>query len=121
MGSLEEQAPEREAHRRTAALRAEALVGHGGHDEHAGMVGVRDEALATVEDVLVTVENGSRLRATGVRTRIRLGQAVGAHVLSGDQLRHVRVPELVTSEGIDRIGPERDVRGERQTGRCGRR
>jgi hypothetical protein len=90
---------------------------HGGHDERAGVVRVRAEALRAVQDVLAALLDGGRARRARVGARARLGEAVGAHVLAGDQLAGVVVLEEVVPPFVDGERAQGDVRGEREAGR----
>ncbi len=64
-------------------------IGHGEDHEGLGHSAVGDEALGAVEDVVVALQHGGGLLAGGVGTGVGLGQAEGADLLAGQQVRQV--------------------------------
>ena len=71
------------------AVVALGLVSHGEHHEGIGHVAVGDEALGTVEDVVVALQHRQGLLAGGVCAGVGLGQAEGTDLLAGEQVGQI--------------------------------
>ena len=93
------------------AVVALGLVGHGKDHEGVSHVAVGDEALGAVEDVVVALQHRHGLLAGGIGTGVGLGQAEGADLLAGEQVRQVLALLL--------LGAVLKDRGAAQGGMCG--
>ena len=76
-------------------------VGLREHDVEAGDAGIRDEALAAVEDVLVAVEPRLGAHRRRVGARARLGQRVRGEPLSAREPRQEALLLLVRARELD--------------------
>ena len=69
--------------------------------------------LAPFDHPLAVLEARARARVAGVRARLGLGQPERAEPLARAQLRQPLALLLLAAEQVDRLGPERGVRAER--------
>ncbi len=96
---------------RESAARSFLRVGRSDELQKISALGMRDEALVAVDDIVVAVANGARLHAAGIAAGLGLGLREGCGFLATQQRIEVLLLHLLRQPQQDRTGrgPEHTV------------
>jgi len=96
------------------AMAVKQLPGAGDHDGYVAGNPVRDPALGSVEDPVVTILDGYALHPAGIASRVGLGQAPGPDPFAGGEFGEVFPFLLLVAELQDVAGAEGGVGSHRE-------
>ena len=85
-----------------AAARALLGIGRRHQLQKIGALGVRDEALVAVDDIVIALADGARLHAAGIAAGLRLGLREGRRLLAAQQRIEIALLHLLRQPQQDR-------------------